>query len=213
MYPLESFHQGFYPKVPVPMVLGFSGSPRKGGNSDVLLTHILDSVRRKGISAENILLREHKIGPCIGCEKCRKDKICTGLDDDMSTLYPKIITAQGLVLVTPVHNYNVTAWIKAFIDRLYCFYDFSDDRPRKWKSRLAHQNRKALIAAVCEQDSAKDMGVTLDAMCLPLKALGFEIIGELPVMSVFDKGEILDKPMVLKMAANLGSDLAEALLR
>jgi len=210
---MESFHQGSYPKVPVPMVLGFSGSPRKGGNSDVLLTHILDSVRRKGISAENILLREHQIEPCIGCEKCRKDKICTGLDDDMSALYPKIITAQGLVLVTPVHNYNVTAWIKAFIDRLYCFYDFTCDRPRKWTSRLAHQNRKALIAAVCEQDSMKDMGITLDAMRLPLEALGFEIIGELPVLSVFDKGKILDKPMVLKKAADLGSALAEALLR
>ncbi len=210
---MKSFNEKACTIWPEPKVIGFGGSPRKDGNSDVLLNHILLSVSRHGLPVAGILLRDHKIEPCIGCEQCRKDKICTGINDDMSFLYPKIVQAQGLVLVSPVHNYNVTAWIKAFIDRLYCFYDFTSERPRAWESRLAGQNRKAVIAAVCEQASKNDMGVTLDAMRLPLMALGYEIIGELTVLSVFDKGNVHKDPMILNKAASLGSDLAEALMR
>jgi len=67
------------------------------------------------------------------------------------------------------------------IDRLYCFYNFDDNRPGGWSSRLAGQGRKAILAAICEQKNKDDMGFTLDAMRLPLEALGYEIIGELPV--------------------------------
>lgn len=94
----------------------------------------------------------------------------------MSLIYPGILESQGLILVSPTHNYNVTAWMKAIIDRLYCFYNFDDKRPRGWSSRLAGQGRKAVLAAICEQKNKDDMGFTLDAMRLPLEALGYEII-------------------------------------
>ena len=210
---MNSLQVGSYNLPSKPRVIGFGGSPRKDGNTDVLLDYILKAVSQHDIPAEGILLRDHKFEPCIGCERCRKDKICTGLNDDMSLLYPKIVQAQGMVLVSPVHNYNVTAWIKAFIDRLYCFYDFTNDRPRRWKSRLSGQNRKAVIAAVCEQLSKNDMGVTLEAMRLSLEALGYEIIAELPVLGIFDKGKVREDPMILNQANSLGSDLTESLIR
>ena len=117
---------------------------------------------------------------------------------------------QGLVLVSPTHNYNVTAWMKAFIDRLYCFYNFDDNRPRGWSSRLADQKRKAVLAAVCEQEAREDMGFTLDAMRHPIEALGYEIIGELPVFGVFDKGRVKEKEDILNTASKLGVDLAKS---
>ena len=120
-------------------------------------------------------------------------------------------SSRGLVLVCPTHNYNVTAWMKAFIDRLYCFYDFDNNRPRGWSSRLAGQGRKAVIAAICEQENTEDMGFTLDAMRLPLKALGFDIIGELPVFRIFDKAKVEQEKLILDKAINLGSDLAKSL--
>lgn len=197
---------------PQPTVLGIGGSPRKNGNTDILLKHILGGAQKRDLFSEMILLRDYHFQPCIGCEQCRTDKICTGLHDGMNLLYPKIVQARGMVLVSPVHNYNVTAWIKAFIDRLYCFYDFTDERPRGWTSRLAGQGRKAVIAAVCEQASKKDMGVTLEAMRRPLIALGYEIVEELAVLRIFDRGKILDDPVVLSQATRLGSALAEALM-
>ena len=192
-------------------VLGISGSPRKNGNSDVLLQQILLGAESQQIEVASIYLREYSFQGCIGCEKCRKDQICTGIHDDMQKLYPMIIESKGLVLVSPTHHYNITAWMKAFIDRLYCFYIFSDDRPRDWSSRLANRQRKAIICAICEQEHKKDMGFTLEAMRLPLQALGYEIVDELAVPGIFDKGYVSKNDRIMKQAFQLGAKLAHKL--
>ena len=197
--------------LPERRITGIGASPRKSGNSDILMKHILAGAKGSGVVVEDIRLRDYQFQPCIGCEKCRKDKICTGLNDGMHLLYPKIIYSQGLVLISPTHNYNVTAWMKAFIDRLYCFYIFDNNCPRGWSSRLEGQGRKAVLAAVCEQETKKGMGFTLEAMRLPLEALGYEIAGELTVFKMFDRGEIKGEKEILARASKLGADLAESL--
>jgi multimeric flavodoxin WrbA len=194
-------------------ILGISGSPRKGGNSDILLKHTLRGAENAGAETEAVQLRDYQFQTCIGCEKCRKAKQCIGLQDGMQLIYPKIIDSKGLVLISPTHHYNVTALMKAFIDRLYCFYDFSDDRPGSWSSRLANQNRKAIIASIGEQKSYEDgVGFTLDAMRLPIEALGYEVIGELPVLGVFGKGRIKEQQQLLEKAEQLGSRLAKLVI-
>lgn len=195
----------------LPDVLAVGGSPRPRGNSDRLLRAAAEAVSATGLSAETIFLRDYEFRPCVGCERCRKDKICTGLRDGMTLLYPKIVAARGLLLASPVHNYNVTAWMKAFIDRLYCFYDFTGDRPRNWSSRLAEQSRKAAIIAVAEQTERKDMGVTLEAMAVPAEALGYEVIGRQAVLGVFDRGKVRERPEAMREAAELGRRLVDAL--
>jgi multimeric flavodoxin WrbA len=197
--------------LPEKKIVGFSGSPRKGGNSDVLLKHISKGAKERSLAVENVRLCSYQYEPCIGCEKCRKNNRCTGINDGMHLLYPKVIASQGMVLVCPTHNYNVTAWMKAFIDRLYCLYIFDNNRPRGWSSRLGNQNRKAAIAAVCEQEDKKDMGFTLEAMRLPLEALGFEVVGDLAVLGIFDKGKVQDEEDVLARAVALGCRLADSL--
>lgn len=192
-------------------VLGVAGSPRKGGNSDILLAEILSGVEAGNVDSRSIQLREFQYQGCIGCERCRKDKSCTGLKDGMSLIYPYVLEARGLVLVSPTHNYNITSWMKAFIDRLYCFYSFDENRPRGWSSRLADQNRKAVLAAVCEQENIADMGFTLEAMRFPLQALGYEIVGELPVFAVFDRAGVRENVEVMTAAGKLGTDLAKAI--
>jgi len=95
-------------------VLCISGSPRGGGNTDALLTNLFRGVEETGVEAEKVFLRDYVIQPCIGCERCRKDKICSRLYDGMQLLYPKIIESAGLILGSPTHSYNVTALVKAF---------------------------------------------------------------------------------------------------
>jgi multimeric flavodoxin WrbA len=194
-------------------ILGISGSPRKGGNSDILLKHTLRGAENAGAETEAVQLRDYQFQTCIGCEKCRKAKQCIGLQDGMQLIYPKIIDSKGLVLVSPTHHYNVTALMKAFIDRLYCFYDFSHERPGSWSSRLANQGRKAIIASVGEQKSYEDgVGFTLGAMRLPIEALGYEVIGELPVLGVFGKGRVKEQQQLLEKAEQLGSQLAKLVI-
>jgi multimeric flavodoxin WrbA len=194
-------------------ILCVGGSPRAGANSDILISYFLKGARDVNITAEEVRLRDYNFQTCTGCERCRKDKTCTGLSDDMQFIYPKIIESAGLILVSPVHNYNITAIMKSFIDRLYCFYDFDDERPGKWASRLGRQGRKAIIAAVAEQVGSKESGIdlTLKAMRLPLEALGYEIIAELPVTGVFKKGKVLQYPELLNSAESLGKQLANAI--
>ena len=197
--------------MPEDIILGVGGSPRKNGNSDILLRQALKGASHEDVECSLIQLREIQFQGCIGCEKCRKDKICTGLNDGMSMLYKKIIMSKGLVLVSPTHNYNITSWMKAFIDRLYCFYHFQNTRPRAWSSRLAGQDRKAVLIAICEQEHAKDMGFTLEAMRIPLEALGYEVIGEQAIFRIFDRGKVKEDSKSLEKAFTLGKALATAL--
>lgn len=198
-------------KMPENKVVGFSGSPRKNGNSDILLESIMSGVNQVGFPSDYYNLTGIEFKGCIGCEKCRKTKICTGLVDGMSLIYPKLFSSKGLVLVSPTHNYNVTSWMKAFIDRLYCFYNFESDRPRSWSSQLENQNRKAIVAAICEQESIEDMGFTIEAMKKPLEALGYEIIGELTVFKIFDKAKVKQDDQAMNKAYRLGQKLAISL--
>ena len=199
--------------LPENKVLGVAGSPRKNGNSDVLLRQVLKGVSQENIECGSIQLRDIQFQGCIGCEKCRKDKICTGLIDGMSLLYSQIITSKGLVLVSPTHNYNITSWMKAFIDRLYCFYNFENTRPRAWSSQLADQDRKAVLIAVCEQENKKDMGFTLEAMRVPIEALGYRIIGEQAIFKIFERGKVKEDAESLEKSFILGKDLTKTLFK
>lgn len=193
------------------MILGIEGSPRKAGNSHKLLQAVLDGASGAGTRTTGVHLRDCRYEPCVGCEACRKDKTCTRFRDGMTTIYPLIEESRGLVLVSPVHNYNITAWMKAFIDRMYCFYDFEDTRPRAWSSRLAGQGRKAVIAAIAEQEDVADMGFALDAMRLPLTAMGYEIVEELPILRLFDRGIVARHEDIMGRARSAGQKLANTL--
>ncbi|MGQ1947810.1 flavodoxin family protein [Geofilum sp. OHC36d9] len=199
-------------KPPIQKVLAIGGSPRKNGNTDLLINQITAGVKNEHLDFENVNLGDIELNGCIGCEKCRKDKVCTKINDGMSTLYPDILTSQGLILASPVHNYNITSWMKAFIDRLYCFYEFDNNsRPRSWSSRLANQNRKVVIAAIGEQDTISDLGFAIEAMQRPMEALGFEVVGSLPVLRAFEKGAIKKQPDTMEQAYDLGVKLAQSL--
>lgn len=194
-------------------ILGIGGSPRKGGNSDLLMKHILKGARDEGVPTEEIQLRDYQFQPCIGCERCRKDKRCTGLLDGMQLIYPEIREANGLVIITPIYSYNMTALMKSFIDRLYPFYDFSDERPGYWSSQLAGKGRKAIVAVVGEQASRTEggMDITLDTMRPNVEALGYELIDELPVLGIFAKGKVKEYPQILEQAELLGKKLASSI--
>lgn len=192
-------------------ILGIGGSPRKNGNSAIMLEAFIQGAADAGARTRVFYLRETTVHSCIGCEKCRRDKKCTRLLDGMQDIYPEIDRAGGLVLASPAHNYNVTALTKAFIDRMYCYYDFTNDRPRGWSSRLAGQGRKAAIIGVAEQAGSESMGLTMEAMRLPLAAHGYDVSWSLEGYLAFDRGEIRKQPDILERAAQIGHTMAQCL--
>jgi len=188
-------------------VIGISGSPRAGGNTDILLSQFLKGVMKAGLKTEKIFLRDYSIQPCIGCEQCRKSKRCRRFQDGMQLLYPKIEESKGIVVGSPTYNYNVTPWIKIFIDRLYQYYDVTDDRPRRFSSRLAGQGRRGIVFAVCEQVEESYRGYTLEAMRRPLEDLGYEITCEFPAIGFFDRSAVSEDHKLLQLALQKGLEL------
>ena len=185
-------------------VLGVGGSPRVNGNTDVILAAIITGANDAGAKTETVHIRDYSITPCIGCEQCRKDLTCSRFLDGMQLLYPKVEDADSLVLGSPTYNYNVTAGMKAFIDRLYPYYIFSDDRPRKYSSRLADRARTAMVFAVCKQTDPSEKGFALEAMARPLEALGYDIRERFPVHGFFDRGSVSSDEELMKRAYGLG---------
>ncbi len=203
--------RAFPPSTPEARILAVNGSPRKGGNSEKLAARALVPAAKAGIPVHQVRLFDYRFGPCIGCERCRTDKACTGLLDGMHLLYPLVDRCLGIICISPVHNYNVTAWMKAFLDRLYCYYDFGKVRPGKWSSRLAGQGRKAALVSVGEQHGSEGIGVTLEAMRLPLSALGYDVVDELSVTGVFPRGKVDLVPDSMAGVEALGRRLAQSL--
>ena len=194
-------------------ILGVSGSPRKGGNTDILLDSFLKGAESAGAETKKVLLREYSIESCIGCEACRKAGTCTRFHDGMELLYPEIEAAKGLILGSPTYNYNVTAPMKAFIDRLYPYYNFTDERPGPYSSKLGDQGRKALVFTVCEQEKLEEMGFTLEALGMPLEALGYDVLDKFLATGCFAKGAVSNNEALLEKAFESGKKLAEALLQ
>ncbi len=153
------------------------GSPRPRGNTTYALD-IVDSVlAESGHTTERLQLSSIAFGSCTGCERCRKDKRCTGVIDELTPWYEILLDADLWVLGSPVYNYNVTSLMKAFIDRLYCFYDFEEGHPRPWSARLAGLGKRVLTFVIGEQLDEEDIGFAPEALAKPFEALGLESAG------------------------------------
>jgi len=101
-------------------LLAICGSPRKG-NTEWMLTKLLESAREAGAETELILLRQKDIKLCRGCLTCevdrdRKPGVCV-IKDDMAPLLPKLLGADGIVFGTPVYFYLLSGLLKNFLDR------------------------------------------------------------------------------------------------
>ena len=100
-------------------VIGFNGSPRKNGNTGILIRNIFHELEKQGIETELVQLSHKKIHGCIACYKCmeNKDERCAVNDDSANEYIEKIMRAQGVILGSPVYFMDATPEMKALIDR------------------------------------------------------------------------------------------------
>lgn len=98
-------------------VLGIVGSPRRGGNTEVLVDEVLAGAKEAGALTEKVILNELDISPCQACNGCESGECVQ--QDDMSTVLEQMEQSQVWVLGTPVYWWGPTAQFKAFLDRWY----------------------------------------------------------------------------------------------
>ena len=108
------------------LILGISGSPRKGANTDLMLMEAMKAAETvEGIRTEIIYLRDYEIHNCKGCFACcrepgKKDggaHACAMFRDGMDEIYPKLKACDGLIIASPVYFQSVSAQVKQFMDR------------------------------------------------------------------------------------------------
>ncbi|MDR2076992.1 MAG: flavodoxin family protein [Desulfovibrio sp.] len=106
------------------LILGISGSSRKGANTDFLMAQAMAAAAEiKGIQTELIHLRDYTIAPCNSCFACCNEPAaggdipCISFRDGMDEIYPKLKACAGLIIGSPVFFGNLTAQVKAFMDR------------------------------------------------------------------------------------------------
>ena len=102
-------------------VLGISTSPRRNGNSDLLIQKALSGAESAGANVEYLSLNDYKIGPCIECNSCYNTGRCI-LKDDYEKVLEKILNADRLIFATPVFFMSVCAQAKKLIDRGQCLW-------------------------------------------------------------------------------------------
>jgi len=98
------------------------GSPRRNGNTDILVDEVLRGAKDVGATFEKIFLNDLDIRPCQSTcsDYCKKKGSCR-IEDDMSALYDRLYDSDVIILGTPVYWWGPSAQMKAFIDRWYAF--------------------------------------------------------------------------------------------
>jgi len=185
-------------------LLAIHGSPRKNGNTDILLDSFLKGIKKEAISFEKIRLSKLNYKPCIGCGECEITGECV-LEDDFKELYPKILKADFLLIATPVFFYNHTSYVQAFYERFQAFW------ARKYMLKLPHpfnKTPKGILLCLGATKSKKLFENAVRSFKYVLDTVYGVYIGGLFIRGIDKKGEILDHPEYLKLAEDIASKLS-----
>ena len=99
-------------------VLGIVCSPRKRGNTEILIRKALAGAKESGAEVELLRICDMNIAACDGCQTCHQSGECR-IKDDMQKVYEKMLTADGIVLGSPVYFWSVSSQAKKLMDRTY----------------------------------------------------------------------------------------------
>ncbi len=175
-------------------VVAIIGSPHKDGNCSYLVDIVLKELEAQGIATEKISLAECAIAPCQGHDKCGEFKVCK-IKDDAPAVIKKYNEADGVILASPVYFYDVTAQMKAFIDRN--FFTFTHGGKAKAKC--------AGLIAIGGGGGADETVNTLQAFThLPATKT-------VVLKGYTGQGAAKDKPALVKAAREMGKEMAAKL--
>ncbi len=183
-------------------VLGIMGSPRIKGNTDLMLDEALKGARSQQADVEKIVADKLQIGPCREYYACQKDGNCV-IRDDMDEVYPKLLSADAIIVASPIFFYGLSAQIKALIDRCQSLWQ----RRYVLKNLGLPRRKGAFIAVGATRGKNLFEGSTLTVKYF-FKAMNVDYTDELLIRGVDKKGEIKKHPTALTDAYELGRRLA-----
>ncbi len=176
-------------------VLGFMGSPRKNGNTHILVSRILEGASDSGASTELVFLDDLVIRECDGCHLCWNGNPCSK-DDDLEDVFEKIAGSDVLVFGTPVYWFGPTALMKGLIDRFVYF-----NCP---ENRVKIQGKRAVLAVPFEDEERETADLLVTFFEKSLEYLEVDLFGTVLAPGVTKLGEIRDRKEYLDEGYELG---------
>jgi multimeric flavodoxin WrbA len=170
-------------------------SPRKGGNTEILISEALAGAQESGAKVELLRICEMKIAPCDGCETCHQSGECK-IKDDMQKVYKKMLTADGIIIGSPVYFWTVSGQTKIFMDRTYALRYPYHKLKNKVGGAIAVTGRRGSVNALSVINNfflGHDMLVT---------GLGISGYGT-------EKGEVKQDKRAMQEAKSLGKQVVQ----
>ena len=187
-------------------VLGIAGSPRRGGNTDLLLAEVMKGAASGGAEVKTIILNDLEITPCQHCDACLEAGNCR-IQDDMQMVYKELEQADRIVLASPIQFMGVTAQMKAMIDRFQALW------ARKYVLKLPPlgdgRERKGFFISVGGRKITNLFEPALVMVRTVFRVLDIAYAGELLFPGVDEKGAIAQHPDALHQSFVAGQKLVE----
>ncbi|MFZ7112930.1 MAG: flavodoxin family protein [Desulfatiglandales bacterium] len=181
-------------------VIAFNGSARKDGNTAILINHALEEIKKEGIETELVQLAGKTIKGCTACRKCaeNKDRRCAVDNDFLNTCLEMMIPAEGIILGSPTYFTDVSAEMKALIDRAGIVAKSNGDMfKRKAGAAVVAMRRAGSIHAF---DTINHF-FTISQMIIPGSSYWNVGIGR-------DKGEVAKDDEGIQTMKTLGQNMA-----
>ncbi|MEM2146908.1 MAG: flavodoxin family protein [Candidatus Jordarchaeaceae archaeon] len=176
-------------------VTALVGSPRKGGNTDLLIDKILEGAKNAGASTRKIYLYDQMILPCADCRKCLKDLKCRE-NDDMQKIYQEIDDSDVIIFGTPIYWYTMSAVMKLLVDRL---------RPYTANNKLRGKRAALVIPSAEGIEACKDL---LKIFTDIFNVLEVRLVDSLCVKA-YELGEVKNQFESLEKAYRLGESISK----
>jgi multimeric flavodoxin WrbA len=185
-------------------VLGLAASPRKGGNSEILLDSCLEGALQAGLSTEKIRVCDLKLSPCLNCGGCAATGSCV-VQDEMQMLHKKFHDTKLLVVSSPVFFMGLPAQLKVVVDRCQAIW------ARKYLLHIRMpepQARRAVFIQVGGMKKERIFEGGLITIGVFFATLDYAFHGKLLLNNIDAKGAVQSHPDALRRARELGKALA-----
>ena len=190
-------------------ILAIYGSPRRKGNTSLLLMRAAEGVRNAGADVEEIVLRDLKMSPCLEIYGCKNNGRCA-IKDDFQPLYDKLLACDGLMLASPIFFYTVSAHTKILIDRCQSLWV-----KKYWIDNISPgQNvltKKGLFISVGATKGKKLFDGALLTIKYFFDVLDTDLSNTLLYRELDFEGDILKHPEYLEEAFEAGRSLVSSL--
>lgn len=187
-------------------VVAFLGSPRRKGNTELLLNEAVRGIKESGFSVNTFVLNEMDILPCQNCGGCDDTGTCI-YEDDMSQIYDAIRTADRIILASPVFFFAVSAQAKLMIDRCQCIWveKYILKKPIP-EGKFGRKGMFIMVGGMKKDIGIKCGNTTASAFFRTINVTEHRTFG---YTGMDEKGAILKHPDALKEVYKAGKELVK----